>query len=71
MKCYECTDARLALAVFEALHLDSGICRALRGQWTQQIRWPTFGGALSASPIEGTTGLPQGDPWAPLALCVI
>eukprot|EP00969_Alexandrium_andersonii_P372652 15482213-Alexandrium_andersonii.AAC.1 len=51
--------------------LPRGILQLLADMWRRQVRWVTFGGAVHPTPLIGARALPQGDPFAPLALAAV
>ena len=67
-KAFDRSSWRIALEILMLWGLPSKIASALRYQWTKQQRIPSLSGAVLTDPIQNCSGLPQGDPWSPLAL---
>eukprot|EP00969_Alexandrium_andersonii_P082885 3655766-Alexandrium_andersonii.AAC.1 len=67
-KALENTAWALALFVLRHWQLDQKVLDALEAAWKAQCRWPAFGGAVAADGVRDVLGLPQGDPFSPLAL---
>ena len=70
-KAFDSLDWPLAIVALRGLKVPDGILNLLRNQWANQVRWATFSGAVCPDAIHGSAGLPQGDPWSPVALAAV
>ena len=70
-KCFDSLDYNLPLALFEHCGLPSQITALLRSQWGSHSRWVSLNGCVTPSPLRNAKGIPQGDPWSPLALTLV
>ena len=70
-KCFDSLDYNIPLALFELCGLPSQISALLRSQWGSHSRWVSLNGCVSPVPLRNAKGIPQGDPWSPLALTLV
>ena len=70
-KAFDSCDFPLALEALRGLQIPPQILSLLQNQWERQIRWVTFAGVACPYPIRHSAGLPQGDPWSPVALAAV
>lgn len=61
----------LTAVILIYLGLPDRILGLLRNQWQEHFRWVTFAGSVHPTPIQGAKGLPQGDPWSPIAMSLV
>ena len=69
-KAFDSLDIDLAINILERIRAPSRVVRLLADQWRRHRRWVTFASCVAAAPLTGTRGLPQGDPWSPVALAL-
>ena len=70
-KAFDSLDWPLAIVALRGLKVPDSILNLLRHQWANQVRWVTFSGVVCPEAIYGCAGLPQGDPWSPVALAAV
>ena len=70
-KAFDSCDFDLCLHVMQHLGLPDRILGLLRNQWQEHFRWVAFAGSVHPTPIQGAKGLPQGDPWSPIAMSLV
>ena len=70
-KAFDSTDAQLCIDLFQRTNMPSPIISLIKDQWANHSRWLSFGGATLQNPLTQAKGIPQGDPWAPVALALL
>ena len=70
-KAFDSCDHVTCITLLRQIGIDQGVLRALQAMWASQVRWYTYGGHVHENPLANCLALPQGDPWAPVALGVL
>lgn len=61
----------MALEALGRWQIPPSVLGLLGAQWRMQQRWLTDGGAIAEGPLTHVRALPQGCPWAPVAMSAI
>ena len=67
-KAFDSLEPAIALHALGQWGFAGSALQLLEHQWRSQVRWSCVGGSVAPEPLHGARGLPQGDPFAPLAL---
>ncbi|CAE7676109.1 xynB [Symbiodinium sp. CCMP2592] len=70
-KAFDSCDVGLCIRLFELLKFPVAVTNLLRDQWFFHSRWLSFSGATHPEALWNYKGLPQGDPFAPVALSLL
>lgn len=70
-KAFDHVEPHTAVWLLERAGVPSAITRVLRTAWSRQTRWAGFDGGVHPVPIRECRGLPQGDPWSPVAMAAV
>lgn len=70
-KAFDTTDWTVCLKLLKHAGLQAPILKLLQDQWDHHERWLSYRGAIDPAPLKNTAGLPQGDPWSPIAMSAL
>ena len=67
-KAFDKSSWPVSIWILEQWGAPVSVLNALRAQWRSHYKFLSFDGAVHPCPVRNATGIPQGDPFSPLAL---